>query len=243
MKFRSRMALAAAVLTAIFPLAGARKPDKTPLVDAGTFTVFLKGQRVAEETFRIEQNSSGSTLTSEFKSETGPKAAQKAELLITSAGDLRRYTWQELSPEKAQIVVEPSEQFLLEHITPAPPGHAVEQPFFLPLSTMILDDYFFSQREVLLWRYLAQSCPGGKLEGCHLPRTQFGTISPQQHAALVVTIEYGGTENVKMGGAGRALSRFTLQTEQDAPWVLYVDADLKLVRISIASEQTEVVRP
>jgi hypothetical protein len=232
-----------AAIAILCPLLAARsKPEKTQVVDSGTFAVLVNGEQMATETFRIEQGAGLSTLTSEFKSESGPKAVQKAELQVTSAGDLRRYTWHELSPEKAQIVVEPSDQFVIEHITPAPPEHPVEQPLFLPLSTMILDDYFFSQREVLLWRYLAQSCPNGQLQGCQLPRTQFGILSPQQHAPLVVTLEYAGTETVKSGDTERKLSRFNLQTEQDPPWALYVDSDLKLVRIVIPSEKTEVVR-
>lgn len=231
------------LLGALCPLGAARKPaEKTRSVDAGTFAVLVNGQPVATETFRIEQGASASTLTSEFKSESGQKSAQKAELQITAAGDLRHYEWHELSPDKAQIVVEPSDGIILEHITPAPPGRPLQQPFMLPASTMILDDYFFSQREVLLWRYLAQSCPNGKLEGCHPQRLQFGVLAPQQHAALMVTLEYAGAETVKLGDSERKLNRFNLQTEQDAPWALYLDSDVKLVRIAIPSEKTEVLR-
>jgi len=241
---RSGVALAVTVLLgALCPLGAARKPaEKTHSVDAGTFAVVVNGQQVATETFHLEQGASTSTLTSEFKSESGQKSAQKAELQLTAAGDLRQYEWQELSPEKAQIVVEPSDGIIVEHITPAPPAHPLQQPFMLPASTMILDDYFFSKREILLWRYLAQSCPNGKLEGCHPQRLQFGVLSPQQHAILMVTLEYAGAETIKLGDSERKLNRFNLQTEQDAPWALYVDSDVKLVRIEIPSEKTEVAR-
>jgi hypothetical protein len=235
--------LAIVLLSAFCPLWAAHKTvEKTKTVDAGTFTVVVNGQQVATETFRIEQGASASTVTSEFKSETGQKSAQKAVLQITPAGDLRQYEWQELSPDKAQITVEPSDGIILEHITPAPPAHPIQQPFVLPPSTMILDDYFFSQREVLLWRYLAQSCTNGKLEGCRPQRLQFGILAPQQHAVLMVTLEYAGPETVNVAGNQRTLNRFNLQTEQDPPWALYVDSDVKLVRIVIPSEKTVVER-
>jgi hypothetical protein len=232
-----------ALLGSVCSVGASRKPvEKTKAVDAGIFAISVNGQPVATETFRIEQGSAASTLTSEFKSESGEKTVQKAELQVTSTGDLRHYEWHQLSPDKAQIVVEPADGIIVEHITPAPPAHPLQQPFVLPSSTMVLDDYFFSQREVLLWRYLAQSCADGKLEGCHPQRLQFGILSPQQHAALLVTLEYAGPETVKVGDSERKLNRFNLQTEQDAPWALYLDQDLKLVRIVIPSEKTEVVR-
>jgi hypothetical protein len=242
---RGRIVLVVTMLLgALCPLWAAHKPPaaKTKTVDAGTFAVLVNGQQIATETFRIEQGASISTLTSEFKAESGQKTVQKAELQITSAGDLQHYEWHELSPDKAQIVVEPSDGIITEHITPAPPAHPLQQPFVLPPSTMVLDDYFFSQREVLLWRYLAQSCTNGKLEGCHPQHLQFGILAPQEHAILMVTLDYAGPETVKIGNNERTLNRFNLQTEQDPPWALYVDMDLKLVRIVIASEKTEIVR-
>jgi len=37
-----------------------------------------------------------------------------------------------------------------------------EQPYLLPLSTTILDDYFFIDREILAWRFLASACKQDK---------------------------------------------------------------------------------
>lgn len=218
------------------------KDTKGQTVDSGVFGVFIKGTRIATETFQIRQTPEVSIATSEFKTEgSGPKTTQRAELQINSDGNLRRYEWREINPGKAQQIVEPKDEFIVEHIIPNSPEKPQEQPFMLPPSTMILDDYFFSQREVLLWRYLAQSC--GALAGpdCKPPKTQFGIVIPRQRASSTVSVEYIGKETVTVRGMPRQLGRFNLTSDGDQ-WALYIDDNLKLVRIVIASEDTEVVR-
>jgi hypothetical protein len=230
------------ICLSLAPAAAAKKSDKPQVVDSGSFGVFIKGRRVATEKFQIEQRGDASVATSEFKTEDGSdKVAQKAELQIAANGDLRRYTWRELDPGKAQEVVEPSDQFLIEHITPNPPEKPQDHPFMLPISTMVLDDYFFSHRQILAWRYLAQACGGNMSAGCKMTKTQFGVIIPRQRTSAIVTLEYAGKENVVLRGASRELDRFNLTIEGDQ-WALYLDENLKVLRISIPSEDTEVVR-
>ncbi len=225
----------------LLAIAAVAKSDKLRTVDAGTFTVFVSGQRIATESFKIEQGPTASIATSEFHAETPQgKSSQKAELQVSASGELLRYEWRELSPGKAQIVVEPAEQFLIEHITPTPPDKPMEQPFIIPTSTMVLDDYFFSQREILAWRYLAQACSDG-LKNCRPGKVQFGVLVPQQRSPLVVTLEYVGPEKVKIRGAERELNRINLKTEE-SEWALYLDSNLKLIRIVIPADKTEVVR-
>jgi hypothetical protein len=226
------------------PAAMARKnrnPDTSQAVDSGTFVVVVKSQRVATETFHIAQGTAFSTASSEFKGEIGEKVLQKAELQITPAGELHHYEWRELSPRKEQITVEPSEQNLVEHIVPEPPERPVTQGYLLPLTTMVLDDYFFSQREVLAWRYLAQSC-GGDLKQCRPGVLQLGVLVPRRRLPLVVTIENAGPEKVKLNGSEQDLNRLNLKIPDEADWVLYLDVNFKLVRILIPAEDTEIVR-
>lgn len=238
----SRLAAVTVICLLIMPSAFAKKADKPHVVDSGSFGVFINGKRVATEKFQIEQRGEDSVASSEFKAEdTSGKAIQKAELQMASNGDLRRYTWRELDPGKAQQVVEPSDQFLIEHITPNPPDKPQDHPFLLPISTMVLDDYFFSHREILAWRYLAQACGGTISSGCKMTKTQFGVIIPRQRTSVMVSIEYAGKENVTLRGAARELDRFNLTTEGDE-WALYLDENLKVLRIFIPSENTEVVR-
>jgi hypothetical protein len=222
-------------------VAASNQPDKPHVVDSGAFAIFVNGQRAGVETFHIEQGPGFSTATSEFKATIGEKAVQKAELQITAAGDLQRYEWRELSPGKAHILVEPSDQFILEHVVPNPPARPVDQPFLLPPATMILDDYFFSHREILLWRYLAVAC-AGNLQKCQPGRTSFGILIPSQHVPEMATLEYGGAEKVQTSAGEHSYSRFTLKVGDDPEWALYMDENFKLVRIVIASAKTEVVR-
>ncbi|MBZ5567950.1 MAG: hypothetical protein LAN64_08880 [Acidobacteriia bacterium] len=213
------------------------------VVDSGSFGIFVHGKRVATEKFQIEQMADMSVAKSEFKVEEGAtKAVQTAELVIAPNGDLRRYTWNELSPTKAQTTIEPQDRFLVQHISTGPTVKPIDQPYILPPSTVILDDYFFSQREVLAWRYLAANCrPEPGSPACKLQPAQFGALIPRQRTSLLVNIAYVGLETVNVHGQKRELSRFNLQSE-GMDWGLWLDKNYKLIRIYIAADATEVVR-
>jgi hypothetical protein len=220
------------------------KPPSGQNVDSGSFGVFMGGQRVATETFSIVQNSGGSVIASEFKSEQGTqKALQSSQLKLSSAGEIIQYEWKETSPESIQAVVEPNNAFLMERTTTNSTDKPAEQPFLLPTSTSILDDYFFVQREVLLWKYLAASCrqDKGRL-GCPLgQRTQFGTLNPHLRASAAVTVQFSGSEKVTIRGVERDLGKFELKSDS-GDWIAWIDDQFKLIRILVADENTEVVR-
>ncbi len=126
--------------------AAAPAKEKEPAgqkVDNGSFGVFVNGRRVATETFSIVQSNNGSVANSQFKTEPGADpAAQSSQLELTGNGELRRYEWKELSPGKAQAVVLPNDNLLVERSTNNPQDKQEEHPFLLPASTSILDDYF-----------------------------------------------------------------------------------------------------
>ncbi len=220
--------------------ASARK-DSAQAVDSGSFGIYVNGKRVATETFTIQQGAEYSVWKSQVKAGDGTGAAmQTAEMEVTPAGELRRYEWHEMSPEKSSTTVEVSNEFLIEHLTPAPPDKPMEQPFLLPHTTMILDDYFFSQREILAWRYLAAGCIPGAKE-CNLTKAQFGILIPRQRVSSMVSLEYAGKEKVNIHGVERQLDRFNMATE-GPDWALWMDESLKIVRITVAAEATEAVR-
>ncbi|MBZ5630800.1 MAG: hypothetical protein LAO06_18245 [Acidobacteriia bacterium] len=245
MRFSRRIALLLVIAITAVGFAAEKKAavPSGNLVDSGSFGVFVHGKRVATETFQIEQMADMSVAKSEFKVEEGTtKAVQTAELVMAANGDLRRYTWNELSPNKAQTTIEPHDQFLVQHISTGSTDKPIDQPYILPTSTVILDDYFFSQREVLAWRYLGANCrPEPGSPGCKLQRVQFGALIPRQRTSLLVNIEYVGRETVNVHGQKRELSRFNLQSE-GMDWGLWLDENYKLIRIYIAAEATEVVR-
>lgn len=230
------------VLGCVLPASAGRPVEKpkAQLVDTGSFGVFVEGRRVATESFKIQQGGDVSIASSDFKLDDGSKAAQHAELQLTPSGDLRRYEWHELSPGKAVAVVEPNADFLMEHVTPNPPAHPSEHPFILPASTLVLDDYFFSHRQILAWRYLAQGC-AGKIAECRPGKLQFGVLVPTQRSSMQVAMEFTGVEKVTIHGTQQELSRINLTTET-GNWVLWLDGNLRLVRILIPEDKTEVLR-
>jgi hypothetical protein len=213
-------------------------------VDSGSFGVFMNGRRVGTETFSISQNANGSVIHSEFKAEgSAGQAVQNSELQLTGAGEIRRYEWKEQSPGKAQSVVVPNDQFLTQKWSTGPQDKQQEQPYLLPTATSILDDYFFVHREVLAWKYLASACrtEKGQVQCPLKQKAQFGTMNPRQHSSAAASMEFMGREKVTVGSAEKELSKLELKSETGS-WLIWFDDQFKVLRISIPSEKTEVVR-
>jgi hypothetical protein len=224
-------------------VAAKEKDSAEKIVDSGSFGVYNGGHRIATETFSIKQSSQGSVVSSQFKSEQGEqKAEQSSELQLTPSVELRRYEWKVLSPEKAEATVEPSETFLVQHFIGGTEKER-EQNFLLPASTSIIDDYFFIQREVLAWKYLATSCHQDNKAGLGCPlkqKVQFGTLNPHARSSMPVSIEFAGRDKVTVHGGEQELSHFILRSE-GGDWAFWLDDQLKLVRL-LADGGTEVVR-
>jgi hypothetical protein len=213
-------------------------------VDSGSFGVFLRGQRVGTETFSIQQQSNGSLVTSEFKTEGATdKAIQSSQLQLMQNGDLRKYEWKEIAPGKAQAVVLPNDNLLVERSSASPQDKQEEYPFLLPASTNMLDDYFFVHREVLAWKYLATGCrqEKGQVQCQPNQRTSFGTLNPHSRASSLVSLEFVKRESVAVRGVARELIRLTLRGE-GFEWAMWLDDQFKLIRIVIPGQETEVVR-
>lgn len=238
------IALALVLATVAAPAADKKVPAAKKMVDSGSFGIFVGGRRIATEKFEIEQVDDGNITRSELNVDNGDvKAMQKSELQMNAAGQLRRYSWNELSPGKAEATVMPQDQFLVERMLPSPTDKVIEQPFILPTSTVILDDYFFAQRQLLAWRYLSSGCQtgaGGHTE-CKLIPVRYGALIPRQRTSVLVSMEYVGREKVRVRGQERDLIRFNL-TGEGMDWGLWMDDSYKLIRIVIAADSTEVVR-
>lgn len=215
------------------------KPGKPQVVDSGSFGVFVSGRRVATESFSIKKMADMSVTTSEIKA-VDSKETQNSELELTPMGDLIRYHWKESGPEKGDTVVQPSEQFLIQKIRAG--DKSTEQPYLMPASTAILDDYFFSHRELLLWRYIGGGCrPAQGETTCSLAQAKFGFIVPRQRSSGMATISYIGRESIDYHGTSQEMTKFTLASEIGT-WVLWLDANQKLARIVVAGENIEIVR-
>jgi hypothetical protein len=218
------------------------KPAAAQIVDSGSFGVFVKGQRVATETFTIEQRSGSNLIKSQFKEIDGSDPAQKSDLEITPNGELIRYEWNQASG--ASLSVLPNNEFLMEKISATASAKAAEQPFLMPNTSSILDNNFFVHREVLAWRYLAAACKSeaGSFK-CQQTPADFGILVPQDHTSMHVRVELAGKEKVNIRGTQRDLFRLNLTTD-DVAWVLWVDDGdhFKLVQVDIPADNTEVVR-
>jgi hypothetical protein len=240
-----------ALVTATFALllasaAAAKEPSKDAgaVVDSGSFGVLINGKRVGTETFSVQQTSTGSLITSEFKAEQGQEQAdQTSELQLDAKGELKKYEWKELVPGKTQATVTPKDDFLMESVTNHPGDRAEEQPFMAPASTSILDDYFFIQREILAWKFLAMGCrqQKGEVQCPKDQKTHFGAINPHGRASLSVSVEFSGNEKLTLHGTEQAVSRYVLKGDT-GDWTLWLDDHNKLVRIVVAGDNTEVVR-
>ena len=217
----------------------------TPIqaIDSGSYGIYVNGKRVATETFKIEQKAGGNTFYAEIRVQDGSsKPTQTSEIQLSAIGELKHYEWHQFSPSEAQAVITPSEPFLVEHLSNGPGQKPVEQPFMLPTTTLVLDNNFFSQRELLAWRYMAIGCKqnAGHTE-CRLQPTKFGVLVPQGLTSASVEMDYGGRETVSVHGTPRELTRLNLNSD-GAQWSLWLDDNYKLIRILVPSENTEVVR-
>jgi hypothetical protein len=218
---------------------GNKKKNDATVIDSGIFGIFVNARRVASEKFEITQTPEMSVAKAELKLEQG-KNPQIAELQLSPDGNLLHYQWSE--KDQGTAVVEPKDEFLIEHVSLLQPAKSAEQPFILPASTLILDDYFFSQREVLLWRYLATQChPKVGDKGCSLTPAQFGVIVPRQQTSMQVSIVYAGQQKINLKGEDRDLSRFELSAEGN-DWVIWMDEAYKIQKIAIEADHTEVYR-
>src|SRR5260221_5642613 len=146
---RTFPALTAILLIALFiPLNGADKNDKknpaTSSVDAGTFGILVNGHRVATETFHVDQQKDGSSISSELKfDDSSVRAVQNSEMTMQPNGLLKKYIWKEVTPGKAQIIVEPQdEQFMVERVSENGGTDSKDVVHPLAPETSILDDNF-----------------------------------------------------------------------------------------------------
>lgn len=221
------------------------KKDKpaTSTVDSGSFGVFVKGQRVATETFTIQQQNGSSLIKSEVKEvASATPVSQKSSLEITPAGDLLHYEWSQSSG--GSLTVLPNNDFLIERISTSSAAKPAEKPFLMPSSSSILDNNFFVHREVLIWRYLGSACKpeGGNLK-CPKEPTPFGVLVPQDQTSMPIKLSVVGKEKISIKGTERELLRLNLSGE-NFDWAIWVDDQnqFKLMEVAIPADNTEVVR-
>ncbi len=252
MKFETgmRRALALILGCSLAALAGAHAADKKDkakaagnlTVDSGSFGVFIKDQRVATETFKIEQQNGMSIIKSQLKEMGGANPAwQKSDLELSSSGELLRYEWSQSAGGSLSLF--PDNEFLKERITIPGVAKPAEQAFLLPTTTPVLDNNFFIHREVLAWRYLAVAPCKNENGVRQCQSADFGALIPQDRTSMSVRLELVGKEKITIRGTERELLRLNLSGE-DLQWSLWVDENdhFKLIRVAIPADNTVVDR-
>jgi hypothetical protein len=158
---------------------------------------------------------------------------------ITPKGELRSYSWRATSPTKEESLVEPKEQLLVEHVVPAD-QKKMDVPHILPVSTVILDDNFFSHRELLVWRYLSTGCVQDK-NGLMCGPSHFGILVPRQHLAADAVVDLIGREKITIKGQEQEFNKLKMQTD-NVEWLLWVSDDYKVMKMSVPAQNVEVIR-
>lgn len=209
------------------------------VIDEGTFGIFINRKHVASESFKIFEQDGFVTDSSTLRLQDG-KPSQISELRIAADGHLDHYEWQELQPEKASATVDPDGGFLTEKITGSN-GKTVDRPFMLPTSVVILEDFAFSHRELLLRQYVETHCKPDPEGSCRIPKLKYGILIPRQQISALIILEHIGFEKIVINGKEGMLSRFRMTT--DGPeWSIWVDENMKIQKISIPETNTDVVR-
>lgn len=217
-----------------------KKNSSNKVVDSGSFGVFLNGKRIATEKFRIEQGPDVGTVNSEIKVDDGTnKAEQSAEMQVAANGELRIYKWHSTVPTHEETIVEPKDDFLIEHLTTSDQKKR-DVPYILPLTTVILDDNFFSQRELLVWRYLASGCIRKEDQLACAP-SHFGILVPHQHLAANSVVELLGRDKISIKGVEKEFNKIKLDSD-GVIWLFWVDDEYKIMKIAVPASNVEVLR-
>jgi hypothetical protein len=260
MRHRFLMAVAL-VATLSFSLCAADKADKTDkktpaptAVDSGTFSISVAGRRVASETFHVNQRQDGSTITSELTfADANVKARQSAEMAMQPNGLLKKYTWKEVAPGNAQIVVEPQdEQFMVSHVSETANANPKDTVHPLAPETSIMDDNFFSHMEVLTWKYMAFGCKLNAQQQtvCNWRPLRMPVFVPHQQQSMIVEVSYLGVQKAKLPD-GKEIEFKTFSFVPEDPsnfkaeggnYLLWLDDQNKLVKVVVAADNIEVLR-
>lgn len=220
-----------------------KKTASTQTIDSGSFGIFLNGKRIGTEKFNIEQQTDMAVITAEIKVDDGTsKSEQSSEMRVGTDGKLKLYKWQSTLPEHEEAIVEPKEDILVEHLIGADQKKQ-DVPYILPLSTVVLDDNFFSQRELLVWRYLATGCmPKDNQLACG--PSHFGVLVPHQHSAASTVVELIGRDKVSVKGVEKELNKVKVDAN-GVQWLIWVDdpeSRYKVIKMAIPSSNVEVWR-
>ena len=205
----------------------ADKKDKTEPakpIDSGSFGVFIKGQRVATETFSIEQRNGISIIKSQLKETAGSDNVPRSPIWKSQPlENSSRYEWSQSSG--GSLTRSSDNEFLIEKIQSQVRQNPPNSAFLLPSAPPILDNNFFVHREVLAWRYLWP--PICKPEGRELQvpagcRPTLACWSRRTAPPCTSAWNWSEKKRSRSRGTERELLRLNL-TRRHFDWALWVD--------------------
>lgn len=213
-------------------------------LDSGSFGIFRNGKRIATENFTVSQQDQAGLLTADIKVDDGTtRSEQRSEMRVGRDGSLQSYQWRSTLPAQQASVVEPKDALLIEHFTDADRKKR-DFRYLLPLTTVILDDNFFSQRELLIWRYLSAGCRPNKDNQLACGPAHFATLVPHQHLSGSAVVELLGRDKITVKGVEKELNQVQIEAD-GVKWLLWVDDPenhYKVIRMTVPATNVEVVR-
>lgn len=215
--------------------------SKSPsVVDSGQLSIVVNGKKVATENFTMQQGANGSSVTSRLTFDDGAtKAQQESELELGTDGAIRKYTWQEKEPGKARLTAEPQDKSFIvvrqketDAAAPKDSTHPVDIS-----ATTIVDDNFYSHLQVLMWRYLALSCPN---QQCRFGEQKLPVFVPHQEMAQLFTITFEGNDTLRLRQGRTDVTKFRVITEGGEMHVWMQGT--KLMKLLMPAAAVEVTR-
>ena len=215
--------------------------QKAPsVVDSGQLSVVVNGRKVATENFTMQQGAEGSSVTSRLSFDDGvSKAQQESDLELGADGAIRKYTWQEKEPGNARLTAEPQDKsFIVVHMKENDAAAAKDSTHPVDISaTTIVDDNFYSHVQVLLWRYMALSCPN---QQCRFGEQKLPVFVPHQEMAQLFTISFEGGDTLRLKQGKTDVNKYRVVTEGGEMHVWMQGT--KMMKLLMPSAAVEVTR-
>ena len=221
MKTLTLVALAAAVLS---------EPARAQVatLDEGSFTVTIKGDRVAREDFRIRRTPGGPTGSEVVATSTASFGSRRvlSQLQSDSGGAPNRYVLEvkEAGGDNERFEGAVGRNRVSARVRNARGESANE--FMVSPGAIVIDDEVFHQYYFLTRR------PAGSVS----------VIVPRRNTQVVMRIADAGSDKVTIGGASLDARHFTITDPGGADREVWADASGRLLKVAIPSRGVVALR-
>jgi len=213
---------------------GLRAQAASDLLDVGSFTLLVDGQRVGREQFSVRRTTTMDGATIELRSESAAGEQRAAvRLEADSAGTPLRYSVE--TRTGATVSLRLGGQRVRGRFTTLSRSVTGEsaREYLLSAGALILEDEGVVQHALLVRNRTLQ--PGDSL--------RIATLTPVQnrHGVLTLTLE-ATNDTVAIAGSRRSAARFRAVTASGEVRFVWADADGRLLRVRIPDRKLEALR-